>query len=64
MKEQFSDMFIGLGCLQGMRHIKLQADAKTVNQAPRRVTIALKEKTEKELKQMEQIGVLIEVDNK
>lgn len=59
---QFSDVFQGLGCLEGDYHIEVDPSIKPVQHVPRRVPLALKARLKAKLDDLEQRGVIKKVD--
>ena len=59
MLKEYSDVFEGLGTFRGVHKIHLKPDAVPVIHAPRRIPAALRDKLEKELKRMEDLGVIV-----
>lgn len=55
---EYEDLFTGLGCIPGVRHIKTDPDVTPVVHAKRKVPVTLKDKIETELKRMESLGVI------
>ncbi|XP_028415809.1 uncharacterized protein K02A2.6-like [Dendronephthya gigantea] len=55
---EYSDVFNGLGKMDGKLHFLVDESAKPVVMAPRRVPIAVKEKLKAELDRLEMMGVL------
>ena len=63
VKEQFPQLFSGLGKLNGEYKIKLNPDAKPYSlSTPRRIPLPLMAKVKKELKRMEDLGVISKVE--
>ena len=59
MLEEYQDVFTGLGCITDViHHIKVDRDHKPVVHAPRRVPVMLRPKVKRELKCMEELGVV------
>ena len=62
-KQQFPQLFEGLGKLQGDYNIELEPEAKPyVLSTPRRVAIPLRKAVEQELRRMEALGVIAKVN--
>ena len=61
MLKEYSDVFEGLGTFLGVHKIHLQPDAVPVIHSPRRIPVSLRDKPEKELKRMEDLGVIVTV---
>ncbi|XP_056151372.1 uncharacterized protein K02A2.6-like [Lampris incognitus] len=60
MKEQYSKVFTGLGCLKGEYRIKLKEEAKPYALSlTRRVPLPLHDKVKEELQRMEDMGVIM-----
>jgi len=60
--ERYPDVFSGLGEYSTEYHIELKPGSEGVIQAPRRVPYALQDKLKKKLDQMQQDGVIADVD--
>ena len=60
--EEFSDVFEGLGCLEGEYHIDTDPDVPPVQHAPRRVPVPMKAKLKAKIKELEQQGVIKKVN--
>ena len=61
MIKEYSDVFEGLGTFPGVHKIHLKPDAVPVVHPPRRIPVALRDELEKELKRMEDLGVIVKV---
>lgn len=55
---EYEDLFTGLGCVPGVHHIQVNPDVSPVIHPPRKVPVALRKDVEKELKRMEDLGVI------
>jgi len=55
---EFEDLFTGLGCFPGVHRIQTKPEAMPVIHAPMKVPVAFKKDIEKELKRMEEMGVI------
>ena len=53
-----TDLFQGIGCLDGVYHIKIDPTVPPVVYSPRKIPFALKDKFKDELCRMEKIGVI------
>ncbi|CAC5385605.1 unnamed protein product [Mytilus coruscus] len=58
LKQQYRDLFKGLGCLPGTHKIRINKTVAPVVHAPRKIPIAIKDKVKAELDRMEDIGVI------
>jgi len=55
---EFEDLFTGLGCVPGVHHIQTNPEVMPVIHAPRKVPVALKNDIKRDLKRMEEMGVI------
>ena len=55
---EYEDLFEGLGCVPGVHHIQVNPAVAPVVHPPRKVPVALRKDVEKELKRMENLGVI------
>ncbi|CAB4013811.1 Hypothetical predicted protein [Paramuricea clavata] len=62
LKEKYSDVFKGLGCLRKPYHIELDPEVSPVINAARKVPVAIKGRLKLELEEMEKQGVIHKVD--
>ena len=56
--QEYSDVFKGIGCLEGSHHIRIDPTVKPVVHPPRRVTVTLKDPVKKELECMNKEGIV------
>ena len=61
IRENFSDIFEGLGCLSTEYKIQLDKDAKQVVHPPRKIPFAMKNKVKDELSRLERMRVIAKV---
>ena len=59
--EDYSDVFEGLGCMDGLYHIDVDKTVKPVVHPPRKVPVALRESLREELDKMVQQGIITPV---
>ena len=59
---KFSDVFQGLGCLDGEYHIEVDPSIRPVQHLPRRVPLALKPRLKAKISELEQRGVIQKVE--
>lgn len=59
--ERFSDVFTGLGCMEGEYHIELDHPVQHVIHPPRRVPYSLHDKLKVKLQELEKNGVIQKV---
>lgn len=59
MLEEFSDVFEGLGCLDGTVKLQFDPSVTPVAHPPRKIPVALRDKLKKELDHMEKLGVIV-----
>ena len=62
LKEKYSVVFKGLGCLREPYHIELDPEVLPVINAARKVPVAIKGRLKLELEEMEKQGVIRKVD--
>jgi hypothetical protein len=62
LKEKYSVVFKGLGCLREPYHIELDPEVLPVINAARKVPVAIKGRLKLELEDMEKQGVIRKVD--
>ena len=62
LKESYSDVFKGLGCLPGEHTIVVDKNVTPVVHACRKIPFALRDKVKAELDRMEKLGVISKVD--
>lgn len=58
----FSDVFCGIGCLEGTYKIEIDPNVKPVIHAPRKVPIAIQNKLKNKLKMLEKNKIIAKVD--
>lgn len=61
--QEFSDVFVGLGCLPGEYSIQVDPSVKPVVHPCRKVPFAIQDKLKDELDRMEQLEVICKEDN-
>ena len=60
--KEYSDMFDGLGCLEGEYHIEVDSAVPPVQHAPQCVPVALKEKLEAKIEELEEREIIRRVE--
>ncbi|XP_014662711.1 PREDICTED: uncharacterized protein K02A2.6-like [Priapulus caudatus] len=61
IEREYSDVFKGLGCLQGEYHIEIDPEIRPVQHAPRRVPVPLKDRLKDKIDHMEKQGIIAKV---
>ena len=59
--ENFRDVFIGLGCLEGEYQLEVDPSVRPVKHTPRRVPVALRDVVKKKIQEMENKGIIQKV---
>ncbi|XP_056016955.1 uncharacterized protein K02A2.6-like [Ostrea edulis] len=59
IQKNYSDLFLGIGCLPGKHKIHLKENVQSVVHPPRRISVALRQKVKDKLKTMEQEGIIV-----
>ena len=62
LREQFKDIFSGLGCLEGQYKIDIDPNVRPVVHPCRKVPFSIKKRLKKELQRMVDLGVIIKED--
>ena len=60
--DEFSDVFVGLGCMPGEQHIEVDPSVRPVVHAPRRVPLAVQPKLKQALDNLIQQGIIVKRD--
>lgn len=63
LKNDYKDVFTGIGCLKGTFKINLNENYKPVIHSPRKVPIALQEKLKNKLKKLQDKGIIAKVNH-
>ncbi|XP_056009484.1 uncharacterized protein K02A2.6-like [Ostrea edulis] len=59
IQKNYSDLFLGIGCLPGKHKIQLTENVQPVIHPQRRISVALSQKIKDKLKTMEQEGIIV-----
>lgn len=59
---EYPDIFVGMGCLQGEHKIQIRNDILPVVHAPRKLPLAIREQVKNKLKEMENENIIAKVE--
>ena len=59
--EEYADLFTGLGCLPGVLHLDIDAQATPVQHQPRKMAVAIRDRVKQKLTEMEARGIIAQM---